>query len=204
MFCPLCGIDQSEELKFCNKCGANLYAVKQAVTSRETDQKFDWNKTWLTEIFLSDSERKRRKVAEQLERGITPEVKRYNEIKGGVITICAALGLMIFLYMLMQGIILGGKADPGAAEVLSRIWFVAIIPFLVGIGLIINGLFVSKKLIETMKQNSQKISAPLEISGKATDNPSLSAADTSEFIPADLSIVDNTTELLKNSVDYKK
>jgi len=39
MFCPQCGIRQSEELKFCKSCGANLYAVRQVVTTRETGEK---------------------------------------------------------------------------------------------------------------------------------------------------------------------
>jgi uncharacterized membrane protein YvbJ len=41
MFCPRCGVNQSEELKFCKSCGANLYAVRQVVDSRETDEKAD-------------------------------------------------------------------------------------------------------------------------------------------------------------------
>ena len=88
MFCPQCGINQTEELKFCNLCGANLHAVRQAVATRETDDKFDWSKTWVAEMFLSEAERKRRlqeqkSIEHELEsqRGITPEVKRYNEIK---------------------------------------------------------------------------------------------------------------------------
>lgn len=206
MFCPQCGTEQSEELKFCNKCGANLHAVRQVVATRETDEKFDWNKTWLTEMFLSESERKRRKVDEELRRGITPEVKRFNEIKAGVITSCVGLALMIFLYIFMQGIILSGKTDPATAEILARIWIAGIIPFFVGIGLIINGSFVSKKLVESLQENPQtKInSAQASIEGKNTDKLSLNAADSNEFIPSNISVVDNTTELLKNPVNHKK
>ena len=50
MFCPRCGSSQSEELKFCKSCGANLYAVRQAVDTRETEKKFDWGGELLTEI----------------------------------------------------------------------------------------------------------------------------------------------------------
>ena len=51
MFCPRCGSTQSEELKFCKSCGANLSAVRQAVDTRETGGKIDWNKTWVAEMF---------------------------------------------------------------------------------------------------------------------------------------------------------
>ncbi|HEX8115845.1 MAG TPA: hypothetical protein VF521_01110, partial [Pyrinomonadaceae bacterium] len=60
MFCPQCGNKQSDELKFCNLCGANLFAVRQVVGTRATDEKFDWSKTWVAEMFMSEAERKRR------------------------------------------------------------------------------------------------------------------------------------------------
>lgn len=75
-------------------------------------------------------------------------MKRYNEIKAGVITGFVGLGMAIFLYVFMQGIILSGKVPLDTAEILSRLWVAGVIPLFVGIALIINGLFVSKKLVE--------------------------------------------------------
>lgn len=37
MFCPNCGRDNSNELKFCASCGTNLDAVSRALTGREED-----------------------------------------------------------------------------------------------------------------------------------------------------------------------
>ncbi|MDQ1522171.1 MAG: hypothetical protein QOE47_95, partial [Pyrinomonadaceae bacterium] len=147
MFCPQCGANQSEELKFCNLCGANLQAVRQAVATRETaaGEKFDWSKTWVAEMFLSEQERQRRNHQLEREKGVTAEVKRYNEIKAGVITSLVGLGAMIFLFFLMQGIILSGQNSPGDNEILGRIWIAGVIPFLVGLGIMINGIFISKK-----------------------------------------------------------
>ncbi len=198
MFCPQCGISQSEELKFCNKCGANLYAVRQVVLTRETNDKFDWNKTWLTEMFLSQSERKRREEEIEIQRGITPEVKRYREIKAGVITSCVGIGVMIVLYILMQGIILSGKADPDAAEILRRVWVAGVIPLMVGLGLIINGVLVSKKLIETMQRNlKEKALATPNALGRNTGPFSLNAGDSTEFVPPDFSVTEDSTKRLK-------
>ena len=198
MFCPQCGISQNDDLKFCNKCGANLYAVRQVVLTRETNDKFDWNKTWLTEMFLSQSERKRREEEIEIQRGITPEVKRYQEIKAGVITSCVGIGVMIFLYFFMQGVISGGNADPNAAEILRRIWLAGVIPLMVGIGLIINGVLVSKRLNETMQQNLQarNLTPPGALGGN-TRPFSLNSADSNEFFPPDFSVTDNTTKQLK-------
>ena len=72
MFCPDCGSTQPDELKFCKSCGVNLEAIRQGVVMRPTDEKFDWSRTWVAEMFLSESERKRRKEIIERERGITP------------------------------------------------------------------------------------------------------------------------------------
>src|ERR671933_2399080 len=109
MFCPKCGTNQPDDLKFCKTCGAHLQAVRLAVEARDAGEKFDWSKTWVAEMFLSEGERKRREEEFERLRGITPEVKRYNEIKGGVITACVGAALMIFLSIFMEGIIRGGK-----------------------------------------------------------------------------------------------
>ena len=37
MFCPNCGKDNSNELRFCASCGTNLEAVAQALSGREDD-----------------------------------------------------------------------------------------------------------------------------------------------------------------------
>jgi hypothetical protein len=198
MFCPQCGTNQSDELKFCNKCGANLHAVRQVVGTRETSDKFDWNKTWLTEMFLSQSERKRREEELEIQRGITPEVKRYREIKAGVITSSVGIAAMIFLYVLMQGIILSGKVDANDAEILRRIWVVGIVPFMVGVALMINGLWVSKKLIETMRRDLQaRTSSTHPALNKNTASFSLNSGDSTEFVPPDFSVTEDITKQFK-------
>src|SRR6184192_3136942 len=107
MFCPQCGSTQNDELKFCKSCGVNLEAVRQAAAMRAPGEKFDWSKTWVAEMFLSESERKKREEELERQRGITPEVKRYNEIKGGVITSFVGVALMIFLSVFMKAIVAG-------------------------------------------------------------------------------------------------
>jgi len=196
MFCPGCGLNQSNELKFCKQCGANLQAIRQAVMPREAGEKFDWSKTWVAEMFLSEGERKRRQEEIEKQRGITPEVKRYNEIKGGVITSMVGVALMIFLYFFMEGIIRGGTLPREAVEIVSRIWIVGVIPFLVGLALIINGVFVSKKQAEVLRQQFQLRSGDFD---KVNESPALPAADTSGLIPSSASVTEGTTRHLSNS-----
>src|SRR5258707_14829423 len=103
MFCPRCGSNQREDLKFCKGCGANLQAVMQVVEEREPEQKFDWTRTWMAEMFMSADERRRIKEQIQKQRGITPEIRRHNEIKAGVIVGGVGIALMIFLHIFMGG-----------------------------------------------------------------------------------------------------
>jgi hypothetical protein len=66
------GSTQSDDLRFCKSCGANLLAVRKAVKSPESVEKFDWNKTWLAHMMRSPEEQVR--TAAEIERlqGITP------------------------------------------------------------------------------------------------------------------------------------
>ena len=196
MFCPRCGSDQSEELKFCKLCGANLQAVRQAVTTRETGEKMDWSKTWVAEMFMSGEEAVRRKAELERLQGITPDVKRYNEIKAGVITSSVGLAVAIFLFVFMQGLILSGKVRPDTAEILSRLWIAGVIPLFVGLALIFNGLFVSKRLIGISGQGPRTEPNTLE---RGAEPQTLRSADTTEFIPSGFSVTEETTKHLRNS-----
>jgi hypothetical protein len=196
MFCPQCGSSQSDEQKFCKSCGANLYAVRQVVATRETEEKFDWSKTWVAEMFLSKEEQIKRKLDLERKMGITADVKRSNEVKAGVITSCAGLALMIFLYVFMRGIIIGAHIPGDVAEILSRIWIAGIFPFFVGLGLMINGLFVSKRLLGASKQEEP---SRTNLFGKERETPTLRSADTSEFIPSSFSVTEGTTKHLNHS-----
>ncbi|MCU1267839.1 MAG: hypothetical protein JWM21_4157 [Acidobacteria bacterium] len=196
MFCPRCGSSQSEELKFCKVCGANLYVVQQIVSARESDEKFDWSKTWVAEMFLSAAEHKRRKAEIERQRGITPETRRYNEIKAGVIVSSVGIALSIFLFVFMGGLIASGKVTPDAAEILSRLWVTGVIPLFVGLALITNGVVVSKKLVEAARRGEQVEQERLE--GIANQS-ALHAPDTNEFLSSPFSVTEQTTKHLGGS-----
>jgi len=200
MFCPRCASEQLDDLKFCKSCGANLEAVRQVIDNREAAGKIDWNKTWVAEMFLSHAERKRRDEEIERQRGITPEVKRRNEIKGGVITSCAGAGIAIFLYVFMQGIILGGHSDPGTAAILSRLWIAGVIPILVGLALIINGVFVSKKGSEI--QSWPPAADPRDLKADDFSAPRLGSAP--DFIEPGFSVTERTTKHLRNAEQFKQ
>jgi len=193
MTCPRCGSNQNDQIKFCTVCGANLQAVRQALEGRDPDDKFNWNNTWLAEMFLSAHEQQRRKAAIELASGLTPEVKRYNEIKAGVITCSVGIAVSIFLFIFMQGLIQNSHVTQDAAVILSHVWIAGIIPFFVGLALIANGVVVSKKLVEIQKQQEGRI-----LEG-GSQQPSLKAPDTNDFTSSPFSVTEQTTQHLQTS-----
>ena len=200
MFCPRCGTSHGDDMKFCKTCGANLGSIRKAVESGSSGGKFDWNNTWVAEMLMSGEEQVRR--AKEIERlqGITPEVKRRNEIKAGVITASVGAAVTIFLFVLMNGIILGGNVTPGDAEILSRVWVAGIIPLFIGLALIVNGVFVStwfSKPSEKDELGPHVTDADTRRFGTPAADEYLPPAETSQLFPAGYSVTDETTEHLK-------
>ena len=190
MICPRCTSEQSDELKFCKSCGAHLEAVRHVLNTREAPPSFDWSKTWVADMFLSQAEQKRRRRELERQIGITPEEKRRTEIKAGVITSCTGLGVAILLYVLMQGIILSGRAG-GAEEILSRIWVAGLIPILVGLALIINGVFVSKRHGDNRDSLAPDAALPPDPNRQA-----LGVGDLGRTGPSTFSVTEDTTKHL--------
>jgi hypothetical protein len=132
-------------------------------------------------MFLSEEERER-------QRGITPEIKRLNEIKGGVITSFVGIGVMIFLYFLLGAI--AAQEDPQTAEILRRVWLAGIIPFFVGLAITFNGIFISQRIVELKRRQAQAPPQPTPIAAP-------SAAQLSEP-PAGFSVTEQTTRRIQD------
>ncbi|HQZ83063.1 MAG TPA: hypothetical protein PLR83_07570 [Pyrinomonadaceae bacterium] len=186
MFCPKCGSTQEEGLRFCKVCGAHLAAVKQALATPDRGEKAELDRL----------------------KGTTPDSRRRNEIKAGMITGSIGLGLMIFLYIFMQGLILSGQTSPGDAEILSRLWIVGIIPMLVGGALIINGFYVSK-LFGGARTPVEELdtTTPTPTTGElpANDPEYLGPANTTRFPATPFSVTDETTRhLVKEPANQRK
>lgn len=194
MICPRCNSNQTDDVKFCTVCGANLLAVRQALDVREASEDFDWSKTWLAEMFMSHAEQKRRRAAIEVASGLTPDVKRYNEIKAGVITTSVGIALTLFLFIFMQGLVLNSNVTRDAAVILTRLWAVGLIPFFVGVALMINGVVVSKKLVEIANRDRDTKSV-----GEGVEPQALRAANTNEFLSTPFSVTDQTTKHLRVS-----
>jgi hypothetical protein len=197
MICPRCASNQTDNVKFCTFCGANLEAVREALALKDTDKKTDWNENWWSDMFGEKAEDRRLEMERR--HGITPEVKRYNEIKAGVITSSVGIGLATFLHIFMQGV--ATNVAPNTAEILIRLWVAGFIPFFIGLALIINGLVVSRKQAEIQERELKRVRSEEGNIPEINAAPSprtLRPADTNEFIPTPFSVTDQTTRHLVN------
>src|SRR5262245_20002765 len=142
MFCPRCGFQVSDDLKFCKQCGANLRGAREAMMSSSTEEKLEWNKTWSES--LPEEARKRLNP--------TPEEKRLTEIKEGVLTIFTGFGAMIFLYFFFEAV---AKRAGEGADIIRSLYWLGIVLVLIGAGMIFNGLFISQRLLKPKEQQAQ-------------------------------------------------
>ena len=146
MFCPQCGAQADQGIKFCKQCGINLRRI-QGVMSRG-GASASWNDVWKEEA-LEEQRQKRKK---------TPAEKRIEEIKAGVITSSAGLALTIFLSFLFDAIA-NVSHDPHA-NFLRSLWAVGLIPLFIGLGFIFNGVYLSKRLVELKRQPEPAVAPP--------------------------------------------
>ena len=190
MFCPTCGTETREAIKFCKKCGTNLKRVQGVMgkggAGSGTNQQPDWNQWWIEEQ-QDKKEQNKKKL---------PEEKRLEEVKTGVITASVGLAISIFLNLLFEAI--ANVSGDSAAIILQRIWAVGLVPLFVGLAIVFNGLVVSKRIVELKKQHRdqenvlQPMFAPVPNTSPVAQ---LGEADQAQF--ADYSITEPTTTKLR-------
>lgn len=191
MFCPTCGLETRETLKFCKQCGTNLGRVQGVMGKGGAGVRINgptnWNKVALEE-YQEDRERKKKKSAEEM---------RLDEIKTGVITTSIGLGLMIFLRFLFQAI--ASTLPWQEANILRGLWWVGWIPFLVGLGVIFNGLVIGKKAVELKRREEGDNLHSLYVPVPNT-SPVPQLAEASQSANADYSVTESTTTKLREPV----
>jgi hypothetical protein len=193
MYCPSCGIEASDQTKYCTKCGVNLRRVKGVLGKggASFSEENIWGTTWTEEARRARIEEQRKRIEERRKK--TPEEKRLEEIKGGVITSSVGFGLMVFLGFLFNAI--ATVIDGPEANILRSLWAIGLIPFMIGMGIIFNGLFVSKRIVELKRQqerNDQR--TPLF---SAPDTSPVARLVESQSPISDFSITETTTTKLR-------
>jgi Domain of unknown function (DUF6249) len=164
MYCPNCAAEENQPKQFCRNCGTDLRGVRSALEKPDTltasaasarNEIGSAIALKIKELKSSrDLQRLTEEVLPQISRFLeSPEEKRLRVIRTGVIN--TAIGLGIFLLFGIVGI--AGKNQfiiPALA---------GFIPFLIGIGLIINGLFFTVPRKKFSMMESQELLNPSPI-----------------------------------------
>src|SRR6266542_3599242 len=189
MYCPSCGTEVSDQTKYCTKCGVNLRRVrgvlgKGGATVRKGDE---WEPAWVED----------QRAKKEARRKKTPEEKRLEEIKAGVITSSVGFGLMVFLSLLFDAI--ASTVDGPASNILRTLWVVGLIPFMIGLGVLFNGLFVSKRIVEVKRQQEPKDQQTPLFSAPDT-SPVARLVEPSQSPISDFSVTETTNTKLREPV----
>jgi hypothetical protein len=190
IYCPGCATPATDDLKYCKTCGASLRGAVEGQQSRTPTEGFDWGRTWMADMLLTEDERARRRVAIELsgrpEEIAAAELKEIGalqrEIKNGIITTATGIGMTVFLWFFM-GTLAAVQSDPKAAMILGSIWIAGVIPIFIGVGMLVNAFFVTRRFSEH-RQNILK-------SAFASSAPALDAPPSA--VP---SVVEHTTRRL--------
>ena len=192
MYCPSCGTEVSDQTKYCTKCGVNLRRVRGVLGKggASVNKGEDLAPFWLEARRARNEARKKK----------TPEVKRLEEIKAGVITSSVGFGLMVFLSLLFNAI--ASTIEGPEGNILRSLWAVGLIPFMIGLGILFNGLFVSKRIVELKRQQERKEQqSPLFSAPHTLDtSPVARLVEPSQSPISDFSVTETTTTKLREPV----
>jgi hypothetical protein len=180
MYCPHCGQPSPEDRKFCKFCGTNLGVVSLALTQSAVPPK---NLSEATTKILDDWFSHKPAPA--------PEERRLKDIRGGVITSFTGMGICIFLYFFFGAVASNPRVPSEAAMIIQRIWLAGLIPFFVGVGLILNGILFHKPTTQSFPPASRqptRLAAPETQRGLSTPGvvipPSVTEQTTHRLEPA--------------------
>jgi|ERR1043166_1134915 hypothetical protein len=140
MYCPTCGSEERQLSQYCRACGTDLRVVRRGlerpdtITASAVSAREQISQVMAEKIREMDSAQDLKRVAEdvlpQIEKFLeSPEEKRLRRVRAGVVVAASGLGaaLLIFLMSIKDHDLLAFSS-------------LGIIAFLIGLGLIINGL----------------------------------------------------------------
>jgi len=140
MYCPTCGSEERQIGQFCRACGTDLRVVRRgleqpdSITASAVSAREQISRAMAEKIRQIDSTHDLKRVAEdvlpQLEKFLeSPEEKRLRRVRAGVVTGGIGLGASLLIFLL--------SID---AHDLIPFISLGLITFLIGLGLVINGL----------------------------------------------------------------
>jgi len=203
MYCPTCGSEERQVSQYCRACGTDLGGVRRGlerpdtITASAVSAREEITRVMAEKIRQMEGSRELKQVAEdvlpQLEKFLeSPEEKRLRRVRAGVVVAAIGLGgaLLIFLMSL------------NAHDLIPFI-SLGVIAFLIGLGLIINGLAftIPRKTIADRSNDAEsqrELDAPAQNAYAANQlsGSSQTTSDLPSAVPARPSVTEHTTHHL--------
>ena len=157
MYCPTCGSEERQLSQYCRACGTDLRVVRRGlegldtITASAVSAREEISRALAERIRQIKTTKELSKVAEEVLPELvksleSPEDKRLRRIRAGVITAAIGIGgaLLMFLMSLQS-------------HDMTPFISLGVILFLIGIGLVINGLVftVPRKRIDDRSDEAQ-------------------------------------------------
>ena len=204
--------------QYCRACGTDLRPVRvslerpDSITASAISAREDIGRAVAEKIRGVDDARDLKRVAEdvlpQIEKFLeSPEEKRLRRMRAGVVTAASGLGASLLALLLLS--ISEGFKDPEVTPVLVFFIGLGIVTFLIGLGLLLNGMLFTKPR-KGLEDNSSDARAQslLDAAGAQQLRPAPERADmfrsptTSDLAGAELrsgsSVTEQTTRHLKS------
>lgn len=206
MYCPSCGSEERQLSQFCRACGTDLRVVRNslenpdAITQSAVSAREHIGMAVADKIrqmsTAKDLERVAEDVLPQFEKFLeSPEERRLRRIRAGIITAAIGLGATIVVWLM-------------AFDNIQLLPFItpSLVTFLVGIGIVVNGLLFTiprKKLPGSAYDALSQNLLDAEVSRPPYEAPLPAKNLTNELLPAAkpsaTSITEHTTHHLKTS-----
>ena len=203
MYCPSCGSDERQLSQFCRACGTDLRIVRSSlenpdvITQSAISAREHIGMAVADKIRQMSTAKDLEKVAEdvlpQFEKFLeSPEERRLRRIRAGIITAAIGLGATIVTFLM-------------ALDQMNIFPFItpALVTFLVGIGIVINGLLFTlpRKRLPGNAYDALSQNLLDSTSNRTPHEAPLPAGNlTNELLPAGkASITEHTTHHLKTS-----
>ena len=205
MYCPTCGSEERQLSQYCRACGTDLRVVRRGlerpdtITASAVSAREQISQAMAEKIRQMESAHDLKRVAEdvlpQIEKFLeSPEEKRLRRVRAGVITAAAGLGAAFVIFL-------------ASLEAHDLIPFIALglIAFLVGLGMVINGLVftVPRKTLADRSADAES-QRQLEAQGGHAANQLAGASQTTNDLPSLTdriaqrpSVTEHTTHQLK-------
>ena len=207
MYCPTCGSEERQLSQYCRACGTDLRVVRRGlerpdtITASAVSAREQISQAMAEKIRQMESAQDLKRVAEdvlpQIEKFLeSPEEKRLRRVRAGVITAAAGLGTALLIVMAVASL---------EANDLIPFTALGLIAFLVGLGMVINGLVftIPRKTLadRTADAESQR---RLESEGGYAGNQLSGVSQTTNDLPSPedrtlqrSSVTEHTTHQLK-------